>query len=218
MKKLIVSLMIICALGLTACSGTTSKEVGNNDEVTSASETVLGNNNDSTKESKTEEVKQESTYDDKALDIAVSYANWTDVKDIYVSALNLDKMMMSDVPHLPIYKFDTLADLEQFKMDFGDRLTMDHGYDEIPAFNDVTAKYDEKFFSDNSLMLVYVEASSGSDRYGVNSVYCTDGKFCIRVECINSPDLGTCDMAGWFITVAVSDSVIEDCNEFDAFF
>ena len=207
--------MLIGVFGLTACDGTSGKELEKNDESTSAFETVLENDN-SIKESKTEEVKQEGASDVKAFDIAVSYANWADISDMYVKALNHDKMMISSIMHLPIYKFDTLADLEQFKTVFGDRLTMDHGYDEVPAFNDVTVKYDEEFFSNNSLMLVYVESSSGSDRYGVNSVYCADGKFCIHVEKIHSPEIGTCDMAGWFITVAVPDSMIEDCNVFDA--
>ena len=138
--------------------------------------------------------------------------------ELFVKSLNIDKMMISSVMHLPIYKFDTLAQLEQFKSDFGDILTMDHGYDDMPAFNDVTSKFDEKFFDENSLMLVYVDSNSGSDRYGVNSVYCADGKFCIHVKKLDSPDVGTCDMAGWFITVAVPNSMIEGCDEFDAIF
>ena len=229
MKKWMVTLALISMFGLTACSKASGSESGNINEMTSAVEDVsknddstkateTENDNDSTKATETEEVKPGGTSADEAFDIAVSYANWTDRSELFAKSLNIDKMMISSVMHLPIYKFDTLVQLEQFKSDFGDILTMDHGYDEMPAFNDVTAKYDEKFFDENTLMLVYVEANSGSDRYGVNSVYCADGKFCIKVQNLNSPDVGTCDMAGWFITVAVPDSVIEDCDEFDAIF
>lgn len=229
MKKWMVTLALISMFGLTACSKASGIESGNINEMTSAVEDVsknddstkateTENDNDSTKGTETEEVKPGGTSADEAFDIAVSYANWTDSSELFVKSLNIDKMMISSVMHLPIYKFDTLAQLEQFKSDFGDILTMDHGYDEMPAFNDVTAKYDEKFFDENSLMLVYVDANSGSDRYGVNSVYCADGKFCIHVKKLNSPDVGTCDMAGWFITVAVPNSMIEGCDEFDAIF
>ena len=153
---------------------------------------------------------------EEAFDIAVSYANWGDLNEIYSKALNTDEMMQSMVMHLPIYKFDTLAELEQFKNDIQDTLTIDQSYDEVPSFNEVTAKYDEKFFEENTLMLVYVEAGSGSFRYGVNSIYHADGIFCIHVEQTNNPEVFTEDMAGWFITVAVPDRMVADCTAFDA--
>ena len=153
---------------------------------------------------------------DESYDITVSYANWGDLNEIYSRALNVDKMVFSNVRHLPIYKFDTLAQLEQFKNDVKDTLTIDHGYDEVPSFNDATAKYNKQFFAENTLMLVYVEAGSGSYRYGVDSVSCADDSFYIHIKQTNHPEVGTCDMAGWFITVAVPDSIIENCTAFDA--
>ena len=158
---------------------------------------------------------------DEVFDITVSYANWGDLDEIYSNALNIDKIDTNEfdnINHLPIYKFDTLAELEQFKNDVKDVLSIDSGYDEVPSFNESTAKYDENFFTENTLMLVYVEASSGSYRYGVDSVYHADGNFCIHVKQTNSPEIGTDDMAGWFITVAVSDSMVADCTVFDADF
>ena len=149
-------------------------------------------------------------------DIALSYANWTDESKIYFGALNKEKMSISSVQHLPIYKFNTFEELEQFKASFGNALTMDRGYDEIPSFNDTVSKYDHTFFEKNSLMLVYVGANSGTYRFGVNSVFCDGATFCIHIERTNNPEIVTDDMAGWFITVAVPDSMIKDCTEFDA--
>lgn len=149
-------------------------------------------------------------------DIAVSYANCTGDSEIYSSALNSDKMAMSSVQHIPIYKFDTLDDLEQFKLKFKRVLTMDYGYDEIPSFEETTAAYDEAFFDENTLMLVYVEASSGSYRFGVRSISCDGDCFRIHVEQVNNPAEFTEETAGWFLTVAVPDSMIENCTEFDA--
>ena len=153
---------------------------------------------------------------DEAFDIAVSYANWAEASEVYFGALNKDKMSISSVQHLPIYKFDTLEDLEQFKLTFGEVLAMDYGYDEVPSFNDVTAKYDKAFFEENTVMLVYVGANSGTYRFGVNSVFCDGNSFCIHVKQANNPEAVTDDMAGWFVTVAVPDSMVENCTEFDA--
>jgi len=153
---------------------------------------------------------------EEAFDIAVSYANWTDESEIYCGALNADKMVYSSVQHLPIYKFDTLEDLEQFKLTFSEVLAMDYGYDEVPSFNDTTDKYDETFFEENTLVLVYVGAGSGTYRFGVNSVFCDGNSFCIHIGQVNDPEVFTDDMAGWFVTVAVPDSMAANCAEFDA--
>ncbi len=151
-----------------------------------------------------------------ALDIAVSYANWTDAGEVYAGSLNREKMAVSIVQHLPIYRFSTLEELEQFKRTFGESLAMDSGYDEVPSFQETTADYDEAFFEENTLMLVYVGANSGSYRYGVDSVFCDGASFCIHVRRLNDPEAVTQDMAGWWITVAVPDSMIETCTAFDA--
>lgn len=164
----------------------------------------------------TKEIQSPGTPADEAFDIAVANTDWTDGSEIYLKALNTDKMTESSVLHLPIYKFDTLEELEQFKISFGKELDMEYGYDEVPSFNETTANYDETFFEENTLMLVYVSANSGSYRYGVNSVFCNGNSFCIHVEQLNNPEAVTCDMTGWFITVAVTDRMIEDCVEFDA--
>ncbi len=158
------------------------------------------------------------TFPNEAFDIAVAYANWTDAEEIYSGALNADKMAISIVQHLPIYMFDTLAELEQFKLSFSEVLTMDYGYDEVPSFNEVTAKYDKAFFEENTLMLVYIATNSGSLRFGVDNVFCDGTSFCIHAKHINNPEVVTEDMAGWFITVAVPDSMVATCNEFDAKF
>lgn len=150
---------------------------------------------------------------DESFDIAISYAGWHEGD--FVGGLNAKKMAISSVKHLPIYKFDTLSDITNFKQ-LRDSFTFDQGYDEIPSFNETLAKYDESFFEENSLMVVYVPANSGSYRYGVNSIFCNETAFCVHIEQTNNPEICTQDMSGWFISVAVPDSMIEDCTEFDA--
>ena len=78
----------------------------------------------------------------------VAFANWSEDSRIYARALNSGKMIISSVQHLPVYKIDTKAELDSFKKDFGDILSMDGSYDEVPSFEYITATYDDSFFSE----------------------------------------------------------------------
>ena len=164
-------------------------------------------------QSDTTDIVPGGTLPTESFDIAISYAGWHEGD--FVGGLNAKKMAISSVKHLPIYKFDTLNDIKNFNQ-LRDSFTFDQGYDEIPSFNETLAKYDESFFEENSLMVVYVPANSGSYRYGVNSIFCNETAFCVHIEQTNNPEICTQDMSGWFISVAVPDSMIEDCTEFDA--
>lgn len=151
-------------------------------------------------------------------EVTVSYGNWSDDSSIYFGSLNRKKMIYSSVQHLPIFRLDTLEDLEGFKKQFGDKLSMNQSYNEVPSFEEATSGYDDAFFEDNSLMLVYVPSSSGSLRFGVSEVWCENGGYSIHVETLNNPEAVTDDMAGWFITVAEKDKRLDACTEFDAIF
>ena len=151
-----------------------------------------------------------------AFEETVSYANWTGEEDIFFGALNRGKMAIDIVAHLPIYRFDTKKDLDGFREAFCDKLTMDSGYDEVPSFDEAMEPYADAFFEENSLLLVYVGASSGTYRFSVNSVYRYEEALCVHVEQINDPEVVTDDMAGWFLTAAVAKKDIAECTEFDA--
>ncbi len=201
-KYLAFILALICAVGTVGCSAVFKDTVPPNDNPID-----VHTNGDQSGGTPVEE----------AFDIAVSYAGWTKESEIYLGALNQSTMVDSSVQHLPIYKFSTLEELEQFKLSFGEVLRMDYGFDEIPSFNDTTAKYDETFFGENTLMLVYVDANSGTYRFGVSSVFHEGNTFCIYIKQLNVPETDvTADLAGWFITVVVPDSMVENCVEFDA--
>ena len=147
---------------------------------------------------------------------AVAYANWTEDSRVFAGCSNAGMMTISSVLHLPVYKLDTLKDLEQFKENFRDILTLDHGYDEVPSFNDITALYDDTFFADHTLVLAYVTASSGSFRYAIQDISYGGSTFCLDVVQTNDPETHTDDMAGWFVMAEVLDSDIADYILFDA--
>ena len=147
---------------------------------------------------------------------SLSYANWSEGSTIYMGALNRDKMYISSVQHLPIYKFDTLQELDRFKEHYGQYHTMDQGYNEVPSFNEVTASYDESFFEENSLIVVYVGANNSTHRFGVQGVEYNEQYFCVNIKETTGAEAVDTAMAGWFITLAVPDDLIQTCTEFDA--
>lgn len=158
---------------------------------------------------------------DEAVDIkdykkTISYAGWSENDKIYSGCLNLEQMSLSSVQHFPIFKIETQKDLENFKTNYGGVLSINRGYDEVLSFEDATSEYDEKFFDNNSLFIIYVTANSGSYRFDVDSVYCDGESFRVHIKQTNDPESVTQDMAGWFVTVAVKDDIISTCKSFDA--
>ena len=149
-------------------------------------------------------------------DTTVSEVGTFGMDKLHSSALNADQMTISSVRHFPIYKFDTLEDLTQFKdsLDYPEMLSF--AYDEVPPFNEVTAKYDEAFFSESTLLLVYAVAHTGSYRFAVDAISGDGTSLCVQIAETTHAEVVTDDMAGWFITVAVPDSAAAAYTEFDA--
>ena len=163
-----------------------------------------------------EKVKKLFWDDVSVFESTVSYANWSDDSKIYVQALNTEKMSISSVQHLPIYKFDTLKDLEQFKSAFGSIFTMDSGYDEVPSFNSATKKCDNAFFKENSLLLVYVGVGNSTHRFKIHSIGFGEDTFDVHIVETTKADGVDDAMTGWFVTVAVPDEIIKKYTIFDA--
>ena len=150
-------------------------------------------------------------------DLSSIWANWTDENLLYMSCLNRDKMYLSSVQHLPIFKLESLEELHSFQSRFSGVLTFDQGWDEVPSFQEATAGMDEAFFAENTLFLVYVTAGSCSDRFGVESLSLDETSLRIRVHKTVDPEIGDCAMAGWLLPVALSKSQCACLADFDAY-
>ena len=149
----------------------------------------------------------------------VAYAGWSDDPMIADGALNKGQLGNENSNHLPIFKFDTLDDLNQFKAKYGGVLALDQGYNSVLSFNEALSKAQwdrEGFFADHSLLAVYVPANSGSLRFAVHDIEVTYESVCVSVEQINRPGEGSDDMAGWFVFVEIADEEISSCYAFDA--
>ena len=165
----------------------------------------------------TEGYEVEFTKPQKDFPILRAYAGWAENDEIYTRALNTQKMMQSSQKHLPIYRLDTLADIEAFRSTFENYLAFEYSFDEVKSFNDAIEVFaDEAYLKTHSLMVVYIQANSGTYRYGVESIFCDGENFTVKVEQLKQLGEITDDLAGWYIIVVVPDSMIENCTEFDA--
>ena len=162
------------------------------------------------------EEKDGMLVDQKNWDAGTAWVNYGGNDAFYFGALNWDKFSISSVKHLPIYKFDSLAELNQFKATFADVFSFNESYDEIQSFETAIQKFDDSFFAEYSLFVVYVSSNSGSLRFGVNSVYNDGDNFCVYIEQLNNPENVSDDMAGWFILLPQQNILIEGCESFDA--
>ena len=150
----------------------------------------------------------------------VSYAGWTDDQAIFDGALNQEALQDEESRHFPVFKMDSLEDLEQFKSKYGEILSMDQGYNGVLSFETALAKAQwdrEVFYEKHSLLVIYVPANSGSYRFYVDGVDVTDGSVCVRIaRAKGSVGAVTEDMAGWFVLMELFDE--EACNymSFDA--
>ena len=148
----------------------------------------------------------------------VAYANAAGegYNRILSECLNPEYMYMDSVQHWPLFKFETVQEMQDFKTGFADALTFDSGYNEVPSFNHYAAEYDDAFFGDNTLLLCYVTASSGSYRFGVADVSVREDTLYLYVEQLNHPQVRTADVQGWFVLVEVRKADVENCKHFDA--
>ena len=205
-KKIISFLCIIMILIMSACSRTgTANLEPSVDTVPDqpANDVVLG-----------ESDRQEESAGWYATKVA--YANWTEDDQIIRSCLNPEMMAISSERHLPVYKFDTKSEMDQFKDQFRNDFSFDQGYNGEPSFNEVTAYYDDRFFAERSIVMVYVSSSSGSFRFDIESISLNDNALCINVYQTNDPEVYTSDMAGWFVIAELDQTVVSQCESFDA--
>jgi len=150
-------------------------------------------------------------------DNCLSWAGWSGEASLYVGALNSDKLQINHTRHLPIYVFKSKAELDRFINEMDEHLSMDEPRDEVPAFTETAAKYDEEFFKDNSLVLVYVTSGSWNTRYSATGFHCDGESFVLKIKETTNTDFGDTAMGGWFVTVVTANSLIDGCSQFDAY-
>ena len=146
----------------------------------------------------------------------VAYAGVSsDSSAIYTESLNSEKLFIDGPEHLPIYKFETVGELDTFKAKYTDVLSLTEGYGEIPPFAEVTETYDDAFFKEYFLFAIYRRTANSDDRYTVAGTYVGDSSLTVHVQQITYGT--TQEEIGLFLLVAVDNKYAPYCSEFDAY-
>lgn len=136
---------------------------------------------------------------------------------IYHDALNADKFASNDgASHCPIYKIDSASELEAFIEKCIAYFSSKYYTPQKDWFEEKFKDYDEIFFEDNSLFVVYIVAGSGSHMYRVADVKKDVSVLRVCIDQYNDLHGGTDDMASWFALLPMQKDEIKGCTEFDA--
>lgn len=131
--------------------------------------------------------------------------------------LNLDKMAISSVRHIPVMLIGSSAELAEFIEEGRAHYQLDQPYGETGAFSAIADEYDDAFFEENALVILFATETSGSIRHTVEDVRVEGGALSVLVTA-TAPEIGTDDMADWFIVVSLEKSVVSGCSAFDAWY
>ncbi len=110
----------------------------------------------------------------------------------------------------PIMVFDSADKLKSFYTDMEG--TYQFGSGEGSAKEKILS-YDEKYFEENALIIIHIQSNSGSVRYTVTDVNVSGGTCNIAVNA-KMPEVGTMDMADWFILIEQPKTAIGNCDAF----
>ncbi len=219
MKRIMVlCLMLALVLSITGCTGNSNKSEEPKDKTVQPSKEVQENTDqDETKQPDDSKAPRDTIIKSgDELGASLSWVNYATEDELFTKAVNFDKMQISSVYHLPLYMCENVEEFESFKEEAGEYLSFSRGYDEVPSFNEVTKDFDKEFFDNNTLFLVYVIASSGSYRYGLDSISIEEDAFTAHVTRVNSPEMGTEDMAGWMVVVPVKKELLQGTHSYTA--
>ena len=164
----------------------------------------------------TEQESEPAIYSPDLFDIAyVSSHSMFDDEKIKNESMNADKMNVDDIYHLPVFRFETSEELTVFVDSFDEKF--DSGHSDADDFREKLKDYDEDFFKDKMLFVVYFEPRVSNPGYEFYGTY-TDGEvFRLEYSLIKSENGASVTVSTSRISIiGVEKSFVGDCSEFDA--
>jgi len=148
-----------------------------------------------------------------------TYVGWNDNLVVWDEALNRDTVILSDAIHLPVYKLESVQNLEAFEKKFENTMDFDVWHDnEFEPFDVAALDFNEDFFEEYTVLITYMSAGSGSFRYEVRNVSFDGNTLCVNVVRTVAPDVYTDDMAGWLMLTEIPKSYLDGIEKYDAIF
>lgn len=145
---------------------------------------------------------------DNGYETAVTFANLSYASELYSKAINAAEISFGSAQSLPIYKFDSLDDYQGFRQTV-------YSVKE-PTLDYALANCDKDYFDNHTLLLVYVPTGNRTDCYGVDYLECNGSMLRVHLQETTGEASKTDGKMGWFVLVAVADSMVEKCTAFDA--
>jgi hypothetical protein len=129
---------------------------------------------------------------------------------------NSEALLISGVQHLPALCFSDTTALEDFIHGAVTYYQLGTSFERETSFVEAAGKYDDVFFRENALVVFLAPETSGSNRHSVESVSHEDEVLSVAVRRI-APEIGTADMADWFILLEIPKTELEGCSYADAY-
>lgn len=234
MKKISILLVILTCIFFWACnvisnSSDDSKEpAASSDTEDKATFDTESNEETSDIESQQTAEKDSETTEESSETTEIYENNWDGMKNAdgygytvsfvgWANDSDREELYQGQTGRYPIFKIDTVEELEQFKSKCSNIFDFSQGYAESLPFEDTMekTKWDtEAFYKEHSLLVIYVESNSGSLRFGVKEIVTTDNSMSIDVVCLNHPEVATDDMVGWFLLIEIQD---EEAQKYTSF-
>lgn len=211
-KTMALGFMII--LGLAACQGCSSEDSnpsfavnssGGSSEIASSEESRSEEESSSQTESGSEAAGESGTADSSGSNFVTTLpSNQVPGDSIPFTASYFRTNEQGNAAH-SYPSVIVIHSEEEWKRYYDvnkDRYQFGSGMGENPSFQEIAEgdKYNADYFADKNVVVVVVEATSGSARYEVTGIS-EDGEIFIG---IHMPSVGTADMAQWHIVIEVS--------------
>lgn len=117
---------------------------------------------------------------------------------------------------MPIYKVGSAQELADFKETMQPYFSFSVKKQNTSSFNEITADCDDAFFAHNALLIIYIEAGSGTYRYRVASVEISAETLAVTIDQYNDKGEHTCDMSGWLAVIKVPKEKLNGVTSYNA--
>ena len=110
----------------------------------------------------------------------------------------------------PVVVLTNMSELNSFIADMDGLYFQSYGENSAGT---ILKGYDEAFFEENAIILTHLKSNSGSVRYTVTGINISGGVCTMNIKA-QMPEVGTADMADWFIFAEVPAESIAGCTAF----
>lgn len=121
-------------------------------------------------------------------------------------------MHYSSIRSVPVLTITSTKELDNFKSAMSDTMDFETQLSDYPSFNSVTQYFDEEFFKESDLLLLYVDSPSPLYTYTLERVYSSDDALHINVIETES-DYEKQQNTGWLMAIGITKDSVKHTNK-----